>query len=178
MWLASVKGTIGNMRSRGLKCVSALGFGFSHSFWSPAAKWRSLASLIMRFVWPSCLRHPCQTPDMCVGLSGPFQPLAYTKSAFSVLWGTSLSPVLLLKFSSLLKILAWWMRAQLCSTLCDPMDCSPPDSSAHGNFQARILQWVAISFSRGSSQPRDWTRVFHIVGRCFTVWATREVYKY
>ena len=38
-------------------------------------------------------------------------------------------------------------------------------------FQARVLEWVAIAFSRGSSQPRDWTRVSHIVGRCFTVWA-------
>ena len=45
--------------------------------------------------------------------------------------------------------------AQLCPTLCDPMDCSPPDSSVPGIFQARVLQWVAISFSRGSSQPRD-----------------------
>ena len=49
--------------------------------------------------------------------------------------------------------------AQSCPTLCDPMDCSPPDSSVHGILQARILEWVAISFSRGSSQPRDWTRV-------------------
>ena len=40
---------------------------------------------------------------------------------------------------------------QLCPTLCDPMDCSPPGSSVHGIFQARILEWVAISFSRGSS---------------------------
>ena len=61
--------------------------------------------------------------------------------------------------------------AQLCSTLCDPMDCSPPGSSVHGISQARILEWVAISFSRGSSKPRDWTQVFHIVGRRFTVWA-------
>ena len=44
---------------------------------------------------------------------------------------------------------------QLCLTLCDPMDCSPPVSSAHGILQARILEWVAISFSRGSSPPRD-----------------------
>ena len=44
--------------------------------------------------------------------------------------------------------------AQLCLTLCNPMDCSPPDSSVHEIFQARILEWVAISFSRGSSQPR------------------------
>ena len=45
--------------------------------------------------------------------------------------------------------------AQLCLTLCDPMDCSLPGSSVHGIFQVKILEWVAISFSRGSSQPRD-----------------------
>ena len=44
---------------------------------------------------------------------------------------------------------------QSCPTLCDPMDYSPPSSSVHGILQARILEWVAISFSRGSSQPRD-----------------------
>ena len=45
--------------------------------------------------------------------------------------------------------------AQSCPTLCDPMDCSPQGSSVHGILQARILEWVAISFSRGSPQPRD-----------------------
>ena len=64
--------------------------------------------------------------------------------------------------------------AQLCSTLWDPMDCSLPGSSAHGAFQARILEWVAISFSRRSSRLRDWTQVLSIVGRCFTIWATRD----
>jgi len=54
------------------------------------------------------------------------------------------------------------------------MDCSPPDSSVCGIFQARVLEWVAISFSRGSSQPRDWTRVSRIAGGLFTIWATRE----
>ena len=44
--------------------------------------------------------------------------------------------------------------AQLCLTLCDPMDCSLPGSSVHGIFQATVLEWIAISFSRGSSQPR------------------------
>ena len=44
---------------------------------------------------------------------------------------------------------------QSCPTLCDPMDCSPPGSSVHGISQARIQEWVAISFSRGSSQPKD-----------------------
>ena len=50
-----------------------------------------------------------------------------------------------------------------------------PVSSVHGIFQAIVLEWIAISFSRGSSQPRDQTRVSHIVDRCFTFWATREV---
>ena len=63
---------------------------------------------------------------------------------------------------------------QLCPTLCEPMDWSPSDSSDYGIFQARVLEGVAISFSRGSSQPRDWTQVSCIVGRLFTLWATRE----
>ena len=49
--------------------------------------------------------------------------------------------------------------AQLGLTLCDPMDCSPPASFVHGISQARIVEWVAISYSRGSSWPRDWTCV-------------------
>ena len=64
--------------------------------------------------------------------------------------------------------------AQLCSTLCDPTDCSLPGSSIHGIFQARVLEWVAVSFSRESSQPRDLTQVSCIAGRCFKLWATRE----
>ena len=64
--------------------------------------------------------------------------------------------------------------AQSCPTLCDPVDCSLPGSSVHGILQARVLGWVAISFSRGSSQPRDWTWVSCIAGRCFILWATRE----
>ena len=59
--------------------------------------------------------------------------------------------------------------AQSCPTLCDPMDCTLPGSSIHGIFQARILEWVAISFSRGCSRPRDQTQVSCIVGRHFTV---------
>ena len=65
--------------------------------------------------------------------------------------------------------------AQWYPTFCDPMDGSLPSSSVHGIFQARILEWVAISFARRSSQPRGWTQVSHIVGRHFTIWATREV---
>ena len=54
------------------------------------------------------------------------------------------------------------------------MDCSPPGSSIHGIFQAGVLEWVAISFSRGSSQPRGRTQVSRIAGGRFTIWATRE----
>ena len=66
---------------------------------------------------------------------------------------------------------------QSCPTLCDPMDYSLLCSSIHGIFLARILEWVAISFSRGSSRPRGWTWVSLIVGRHVIIWATREVYQ-
>ena len=68
----------------------------------------------------------------------------------------------------------WAPHMPICSvsksglTLCDPTGCSPPGSSVHEIFQARILEWVAISFSRGSSQPRDGTQVSCTVGRSFT----------
>ena len=54
------------------------------------------------------------------------------------------------------------------------MDHSSPGSFVHGILQARILKWAAISFSRGSSQPRDWTCISCTAGRFFTIWATRE----
>ena len=55
--------------------------------------------------------------------------------------------------------------AQSCPTLCDPMNCSPPGSSVHGVFLARILEWVVISYPRGSSRPRDQTHIFWV--SCF-----------
>ena len=63
---------------------------------------------------------------------------------------------------------------QSCLTLWNLMDCGLPGSSVRWILQARIPEWVAISFSRGSSQPRDWTLVSCITDRFFTVWATRE----
>ena len=71
----------------------------------------------------------------------------------------------------------WSEVTQSCPTFCDPVDCSLPGSSVRGILQARTLKWVAISFSRRSSQPRDRTRVSRIAGRRFTVWATREATK-
>ena len=76
------------------------------------------------------------------------------------------------KFHYILKVIShmcmYVLVAQLCPTICDPMDCSPPGSSVHGIVQAWILDWVAISFARGSSWPRDWTEVSCIAGRFFT----------
>ena len=63
---------------------------------------------------------------------------------------------------------------QFCLTVWDPMDCILPGSSVHSISRARILEWVAIPFSRWSSPPREWTQVFCIAGRFFTVWATWE----
>ena len=63
---------------------------------------------------------------------------------------------------------------QLCLILCDTVDCSPPGSSVHGLLQARILEWVGIPFSRGSSWLRDGIQVSCIAGRVFTLWVTRE----
>ena len=65
---------------------------------------------------------------------------------------------------------------QLCPILCNLMDCSKPGSSVHGILQARILEWAAVPFSRGSSQHRDWTQVSGTAGRFFTVWATMEAW--
>ena len=65
--------------------------------------------------------------------------------------------------------------AQLYQALCNPMNCSPPRSSVRGIFQTRILERVAIPYSRGSSPPRDQTQVSYITGRSFTILASREV---
>ena len=67
------------------------------------------------------------------------------------------------------------LTAQSCPTLCDPLDCSPPGSSAHGILQARRLEWGAIPFSRGACRPRDGSRFSCIAGRLFPLWAPREV---
>ena len=67
-----------------------------------------------------------------------------------------------------------YLVAKSCLTPLQPHGCSPWGHSVHGVLQARILEWVAIPFFRGSSQSRDPTRVSYIAGRFFTVWATRE----
>ena len=76
-------------------------------------------------------------------------------------------------------LLIWKVKvAQSCPTFCNPMDYNPPGSSVHEILQEIILEWVAISFSRGSSRPRDQTWVSCIASRFFTIWATKTMWKY
>ena len=81
-------------------------------------------------------------------------------------------------WSGLCRVVSCREVTQSCPTLCDPMDCSLPGSSLHGILQARVLEWVSISFSRESSQPKDQTWVSCIPGRCFNLWATRVAYPF
>ena len=87
-------------------------------------------------------------------------------SSYAVAGGlkiTALKNYIILFFFFKVKVLI----VQSCSTLCDPQDCSLLCSSVRGILQTKILEWVAIPFSRGSSQPRDWTQVSHIVRRLY-----------
>ena len=92
-------------------------------------------------------------------LEGVAIPFSCTAGRFFTVWATS----------EAFQQLNWKSRL----TLCDPMDYT-----VHGILQARILEWVAFPFSRGSSQSRDQTQVSHIAGRFFTSWATRKAQEY
>ena len=89
----------------------------------------------------------------------------------------SIFPICLFLFVSYITLKMKVLVAQLCSVVCNPMDCTPPGSSVHGILQARILEWIAIPFFRGFSWPRNQTQVSCLAGRFFTIWATREALK-
>ena len=73
------------------------------------------------------------------------------------------------------EVATWvFLVTQSCPSLCNPMDSSPPGSSVHGILQARIMEWVAMLSSRGSSQCRNWIQVSCIASGFFTDWTTRE----
>ena len=100
--------------------------------------------------------------------------------SFSFLWeGNRLQILMIPDRHTLPTILLCWLgevevKSLSRVRLCDPMDCNLLGFSIHGILQARILEWIAVSFSKGSSQPRDQTRVSCIGGRLFNLWATRE----
>ena len=118
----------------------------------------------MYYLLPGQNFHKCRTKSIAY----PSLPILGTLDGSVLLWALPLW-----EFSPFLT--ACGLIAKSCPTLFDLMDHSPSGSSVHGISQARILKWVAISFSRGSSQPRDRIQVSCIAGRLFTVWATREV---
>ena len=115
----------------------------------PTPNWERGNSPAHCFQTPSATAHLPASPEDCLWI--------WTASLLS------LSPAYLLNEA-----------AQSCLTPCNPMGCSLLLSSVHGISQAGVLEWVSISFSRGSSWPRDQTRVSCIVGRSFTIWATKE----
>ena len=112
--------------------------------------------------------------------------LAFTKNSLKFLMCarsyTRLATYVIILIGRITKCLTCWFEkwkvlvAQSCPTLCDPMHYSPPGSSVHGILKERTLKWVAIPFSRGSSQFRNWTQVFFFAGRFFTIWAVREAF--
>ena len=114
--------------------------------------------------FPACLRARQGAPLQGV----PLRMLWTPSSALQCLVTPLTSALTFSPLQSTKVITASVLATQSYPTLCDPVDCSPPGSSVRGILQARILEWVAISFSRGSSQPRDRTWVCYIAGRLFT----------
>ena len=119
-------------------------------------------------------KHPCLY--ICTHRSHAYMHVCTTLTQHVYIWTHATA---CLYHTSHLHVCAhvWWSESESHSllSLCDPMDNSLPGSSVHGILQAWILEWVAISSFRGSSQPWDWTQVSRIAGRFFTIWATREV---
>ena len=97
------------------------------------------------------------------------------KRSFITLWASQIKNVHHTRVLLVLKVKLKVLLTQSCPTLCDPTDRSPPGSSVRGILLARILEWVAIPFSRGFSQPRDRTQVSCIADRFFIFWATRKI---
>ena len=128
----------------------------------------ALYKLLNLYLYP-CMVHLSQGSLKLIGKS--FTCLQNLKSPhWFMIWSNYLAlafdpPHNLAKINPVPPFLLWSEVAQLCPTLCDPMDCSLQGSSA------RVLEWVAISFSRGFSRPKDWTLVSRVVGRRFTIWA-------
>ena len=122
-----------------------------------------------------CIYTEFQLMPSFPSFSLPHPPLQ-TPSPLWVLRGSSVLSTLLSCFAFTRNYLGLWKVKSLSHVrLCDPMDCSLPGFSVHGIFQARVLEWVVISFSRGSFWPRDRTQVSCIAGRRFSLWATRKL---
>ena len=122
------------------------------------------------FLELSCFLHdPADVGNLISGSS------AFSKTSLNI-WNFTVHVLLkpgLENFKHCFTSVWKWSRSVMSNSL-RPMDYSLLGSSLHGIFQARVLEWIAIPFSRGSPRPRNQTWVSHIAGRCFTVCATRE----
>ena len=153
----------------------SLSFTYSHEIWQHHFSFSlPVLGLVLSSKQSSIIEHPCILPPSSFFLVSP----ALQKPLLSIAWWNSSCSIYLECFLFLLLVTYWQTPekdtyssddccsvTQSCLTLCDPMDCSLPDSSVHGTSKARILEWVAISFSRGSFRHRDWTGVSSIAGR-------------
>ena len=125
--------------------------------------------LLEKLHWSICLTEGCHKPSVCKECNIVKQNKA-KRDKLCLHW------VRLYSWHRFILVISLETRegAQSRATLCDPLDCSLPGSCIHGISLARVLEWVVIPFSRGSSWPGDRTQVSCIVGRRFIVWATRE----
>ena len=139
--------------------------------------WSNLADLALHL----CIRKrkkESEVAQSCPTLCEPMDCSLQRSSVHEIFQARVLEWVAI-SFSFLYKdgvpsLLSCFSSVQSCPTLCNPMNCSLPGSSVHEIFQARVLEWAAISYSTGFSQPRDQTQVSCIADSHFTVWATRE----
>ena len=138
---------------------------------SPWGRWGSDTTEWLHFHFSlSCIGEGNGNPLWCPCLENPRDGGAW----WAAVYGVAQSRTWLKWLSSSSSSIVYCEVTQSCPTLFDPVGCSLPGFSVHRILQARILEWVTISFSRGSSWPRDRTQVSCIGGRRFNLWATRE----
>ena len=157
---------IGLRQAKGLKSPQC----YQWSTFKPETRKDFLRNFALAFPYFKCKVFKRQKGDMRYNIFNEEMLRRY------ISWNHMLCNVLTLfppwELSKLYYVLC--LVAQSYLTLWDPINCGPPGSSVHGILQARILEWVAMPFSRGSSQPRDRTHFSCIAGGFFTIWATRE----
>ena len=130
---------------------------------------------------PQCLEHSRSTINFSffqflTSKNTQIHPAHNLKKYISV-WNILLYHTVYMQYDrliyTLLRGVVLYLVAQSCPTLGDPTDCSPPGSAIHGILQTRILEWIAMSSSRGSSRSRHQTQVYCFAGGFLTIWATR-----
>ena len=145
----------GSVKESFCQCRRCRGRGFNP--WVGKIPWRRKSNPLQY----SCLENSMDRGVWWATVQGVTKRLIWLKG-----WA-HISPVLYITFLWLFYFMC--LVTQSCPTLYDPMDCSPLGSSVHGDLQARILEWVAMPSSMGSSQPRDGTQVSCIAGRFLTI---------